>query len=136
MNKQTSGRIGEQYAIDYLRKNGYIIVTANYTVRGGELDVVALKRGVLVFVEVKAKASTDKGEPATEITNAKTAALYRTAMQFIKHNGQDGKIRASLFGIPLYRRFRSIRFDLVELLVGERGIKRLIHTKNIIKTEN
>lgn len=136
MNKQTSGRIGEQYAIDYLRKNGYIIVTANYTVRGGELDIVALKRGVLVFVEVKAKASTDKGAPATEITNAKTAALYRTAMQFIKHNGQDRKIRASLFGIPLYRRFRSIRFDLVELLLGERGIKRLIHTKNIIKTEN
>ena len=135
MNRQTSGRIGESLALDYLRKKGYSIVTSNYTVRGGELDAVVLKGGVLVFVEIKAKTSIKNGAPAKEITQAKKAALYRTAMQFIKLNGQNKKVKASLFGIPLYRRYRSIRFDLVEILIEGQGIKRLIHTKNIIKTE-
>jgi putative endonuclease len=48
------GLIGEGVAEGYLRNRGYVIVSRNYRKPWGELDIVAKKRGVLHFVEVKA----------------------------------------------------------------------------------
>lgn len=133
MNRQISGRIGEKLAIDYLRNRGYRVITANYAVNGGELDVVAYKSGVLVFAEVKAKSDTEKGEPSTEITGDKKAALYSAATQFIRLNCKNGKVKTRLFGVPVNRRVKSYRLDLIEVLADGQRPKRLIHTKNIIK---
>ena len=52
------GRYGEDIAAGYLEKRGYSIVERNYRKKWGELDIVALKQGVLHFVEVKAGSWT------------------------------------------------------------------------------
>jgi putative endonuclease len=51
--KQKLGRIGEDCACDYLKKNGYKILDRNYLRKWGELDVVAQKGKKIHFVEVK-----------------------------------------------------------------------------------
>jgi putative endonuclease len=49
------GRLGERLAREHLERLGYAIVASNYRTRYGELDIVALDRDALVFVEVKTR---------------------------------------------------------------------------------
>ena len=53
MNKREIGSVYEQKAVEYLEEHGYIIVGQNYFCRYGEIDIIAKKDDVLVFVEVK-----------------------------------------------------------------------------------
>lgn len=52
-NKRKQWSIGEELAVWYYEENGYEILDTNYTIPGGELDVIAQKNGEIVFVEVK-----------------------------------------------------------------------------------
>lgn len=51
------GKKGELLVAEYLKKQGFTILTTNYSVRGGEIDIVAQKKEVLVFVEVKMRSN-------------------------------------------------------------------------------
>ena len=57
-DKQILGKTGEDYACDYLRKSGYIVVERNYLKKWGELDIVAKKEGRIHFIEVKTVSRT------------------------------------------------------------------------------
>ena len=61
----------------------------NYTVRGGELDLVVSKGAKVVFVEVKTRTTTEYGEPLESITPLKTRRLYRTAQIFLQEKGWE-----------------------------------------------
>ncbi|OHB08339.1 MAG: hypothetical protein A2W64_03350 [Candidatus Zambryskibacteria bacterium RIFCSPLOWO2_02_39_10] len=67
--KQIIGKIGEDYACDYLRKNGYIVIERNYLKKWGELDIVAKKDKKIHFVEVKSVTR--------EIFNEKDGSVIR-----------------------------------------------------------
>lgn len=136
MNKQTFGRIGESFAERWLKSRGYGVITANYKGDGGEIDLIAVKRRTLVFVEVKTKSSLTRGEPASHFTPQKAAAMRRAARLFTKTAGYGGRVRSGALGLPFYRRYKKIRFDLIELLIKDGKDARLIHTKDVIKTEN
>ena len=57
-DKQILGKTGEDYACDYLRKSGYIVVERNYLKKWGELDIIAKKNKKLHFIEVKSVSRT------------------------------------------------------------------------------
>jgi len=63
MSKTASGRVGEQIAFQFLVKSGYKIIARNFRTKMGEIDLVALEDGCLVFVEVKARWSREFGLP-------------------------------------------------------------------------
>ncbi len=80
--KRTSreiGDIGEESVAAFLQKNGYEILERNFTVRGGEIDIIARKGERLAFVEVKTRkpGALVSGEKA--LTKAKRNFLIRTA---------------------------------------------------------
>lgn len=77
------GREAEQKACDFLRKKGFKILKQNYTIRGGEIDIIATKDGVLHFVEVK---SGKNFEPSQNITHEKISRIAKTAQTYIKKN--------------------------------------------------
>jgi putative endonuclease len=77
------GRLGERRACRYLMKHGYDILARRFTGRGGELDIVAFDGAVLVFVEVKTRASADFGQPWEFVDWQKRQKLLRTAEEFI-----------------------------------------------------
>lgn len=56
---ERAGRVAEAIAALFLGAKGYRILTRRFEAPGGELDLVAWKKGVLVFVEVKARADLD-----------------------------------------------------------------------------
>lgn len=68
LSKKQFGKRGEDLAANFLRKNGYRILERNFLIRGGEVDIIAQDKDVLVFVEVKARYSHEFGLPAESIT--------------------------------------------------------------------
>lgn len=88
MKKQESGKIGEQLACTALAQKGYKIIETNYRCRHGEIDVVALHKGCLVFIEVRSKASSAFGSPEESVTSKKKNRLAATALDYLSchHN--------------------------------------------------
>lgn len=88
------GQIGEELAASFLEKKGYRLVLANYKVpigrnqRGasvtGEIDLIALDRDVLCFVEVKTRSSDDFASPLAAVDLRKQRQIIRTAKVYRK----------------------------------------------------
>ena len=78
------GKAGEEIAVAHLVKSGYSIRDRNWTFRKAELDIVAEKEGVLVFVEVKTRSSEAFETPAETVTIKKQKQLVMAADQYLK----------------------------------------------------
>jgi putative endonuclease len=87
--EQANGRRGEDLAHRYLRRQGLAIVARNFHPRAsrGELDLVAWDRETLVFVEVKSRASADRGSPGRAVGNDKERDLRRAAGEYLRRCG-------------------------------------------------
>jgi putative endonuclease len=85
------GRRGEDLAHRYLRRKGYIVVARNWRPPqgGGEIDLIAWERAVLVFVEVKTRLSADGSAPERDIDDEKIFALRRAARDYIRRAKAD-----------------------------------------------
>ena len=57
------GKLGEEMAVEFLRKDGYTILQTNYTFQKAEIDILAQKENTLAVVEVKTRSSLDFGLP-------------------------------------------------------------------------
>lgn len=75
--------LGEDLASEYLRKKGYKIIDRNFRQGYGEIDIIAVYKDVLVFVEVKTRTSQAFGTPFEAITSSKIRTMSKTA-QFYK----------------------------------------------------
>jgi Predicted endonuclease distantly related to archaeal Holliday junction resolvase len=71
--KIQTGKDGEKIAADFLKKNGYRIIEANFRCAIGEIDIIAREKDSLVFIEVKTRKSRELGFPeqAVGIKNKK-----------------------------------------------------------------
>jgi putative endonuclease len=79
VNKTAIGKYGEDLACAYLKKAGYKIIERNFRIRGGEIDIIALDRQTLVYVEVKTRSSHQFGLPEESVTYHKLRFLERAA---------------------------------------------------------
>ena len=79
MSTKSQGDIGEELACKYLLVNSYKILERNFRIRGGEIDIIALDGGTLVYVEVKTRTSYRFGRPEESITLRKLKFLERAA---------------------------------------------------------
>ena len=77
------GRKGERAACRYLMKQGFDILARRFRARRGELDLVALEGSLLVFVEVKTRASKEFGDPWEFVDWEKQQSLRFAADEFI-----------------------------------------------------
>ena len=79
------GLHAESLAALWLRLKGYRIVARNVVAPGGEIDLVARRGGLVVFVEVKARPTLD--QPSLAIDSAKAARISRAARYWLAANG-------------------------------------------------
>ncbi|HTX91123.1 MAG TPA: YraN family protein [Anaerolineales bacterium] len=89
--RQALGRWGEQAAADYLQAHGYAILERNLHTTHGELDLVACKDGLLVFVEVKARSSHSFAYPEDSVTLRKQAHLLSAAQDYLERHPEAGE---------------------------------------------
>ena len=78
---------GEHAAARHLKRQGYKIIAQRLRLGGGELDIVAVDGRTVVFVEVKTRASHDKGHPAEAVDEAKQRQLCRLGLIYLKRHG-------------------------------------------------
>jgi putative endonuclease len=96
------GRVGEKQAERFLKRNGYRMVTRNYSCDGGEIDLVALDGRTVVFVEVKTRSSDEHADPQDAVTPEKQRRLIRAAKAFIQQTrSQDRACRFDVVAITL-----------------------------------
>lgn len=87
MNARADARAAEDAAADFLRRQGYQIARRNFATHIGEIDIVAIEDGMVVFVEVKSRSSDAFGPPEAAVDRRKRAKLRRIAQLFLERHG-------------------------------------------------
>jgi putative endonuclease len=83
MDRQTLGQSGERQVAAYLERQGFTILARNARAGRLEIDLVARRRGLLVFCEVRARASRSLLEPIETVDYAKITRVRRAAAQWL-----------------------------------------------------
>jgi len=78
------GRLGEEAAVGFLRKQGYKIIARNFKTKLGEIDIIAKDKDTICFVEVKARSSDKFGLPFESVTGFKQRQISKAAIVFLK----------------------------------------------------
>ena len=81
------GAEGERAAKAFLLASGYRILRENYSTPLGEIDLIAREGDVVVFVEVKARASREYGSPQSSVTLTKQRQIVKAAGLFLEREG-------------------------------------------------
>lgn len=92
----TIGRLGEDTAVEFLRKKGYTVIERNFRAGRNEIDIIVSDKNYLVFVEVKARTCNSSGElpygnPASAVTYSKMQRTLAAANEYMRLNGTKGK---------------------------------------------
>jgi len=95
----TLGKEGEDIALDFLRKKGFIIVRKNYRTAFGEIDIIAKDREVIVFVEVKTRADIAFGHPFEAVDKRKREKIRKVALSFMKTQKKEFPSRFDVMSI-------------------------------------
>ncbi len=104
-SNRSLGRAGESIACDHLIKNGFSILRRNYTVRGGEIDIIAENEKYIIFVEVKTRRagySTEKyGRGAAAVNDTKKEHFIFAVKSYLRAFPSEKKPRVDVIEITL-----------------------------------
>lgn len=109
--RRATGQLAEDLCALRLRNLGWRVIERNWRVRSGELDLVALDRETLVFIEVKALHSNlDRGPvlPVLAVGEKKQRRLRRLGEAWIAWRGERAE-------------FEDVRFDVVGVRYSNEG---------------
>lgn len=96
---QHTGQSGEDLAAQFLEKKGYEIISRNYRYRRAEVDLIARKAQLLVFVEVKTRRGAAFGNPEDFVDSKKAALVIEAADHYIHQHNWQGNIRFDIIAI-------------------------------------
>lgn len=109
------GNYAEGVAAGYLERHGYRVLQRNVYLRLGEIDIVALKDGLTVFVEVRARRDGDLGPALASLSRMKQHRMRIVAELFLAQHpelSQEGRI--DLVAVGLSRAGAVTSIDLIE----------------------
>lgn len=98
-NNIKSGQEGERLAAEYLQNKGFLILETNYRVRKSEIDIIASKGELMVFVEVKLRRNADYGFPEEAVDEKKWNKITEGAEAYLEKCGWNGIIRFDIISI-------------------------------------
>jgi len=101
--RHRAGAAAESVAADALRGAGYQVLEQRFRYGHSDVDLVARRGAVVVFVEVKSRADERYGAASEAVTARKQANLVRAASVWLTRHG---------------RAWNSIRFDVITLTDG------------------
>jgi putative endonuclease len=97
----TKGKIAEQHALRYLKKQGLKLVQQNYQSRFGEIDLIMLDKNILTFVEVRYRLHSNFCSAIESISPTKINRIYKTAAIFLANHlrFEQSETRFDVIGI-------------------------------------
>ncbi len=124
--KRIVGNIGERAAAKYLRRKHYKILKMNFVGDGHEIDIIAKKDGITVFVEVKTRTlgheNPKEPRPASSVTPEKQRSIISAARVYLSLSHSEGKKR----------------FDIIEVYLKEdkKKVADIRHLENTFNTNS
>jgi len=97
---------GERIAKTFLQLRGWTILEHRFRLGRWEVDLIARRRGVIAFVEVKTRSSHQLGSPVDAVTWAKKREVARVARGWVDR-----------FGGPAW----TYRFDVIGVTMTAEG---------------
>lgn len=106
---KVEGLIGEFNATDYLKNKKFKILEQNHKNRLGEIDIIAERKNMIIFVEVKARSTLKFGRPSEAVDFRKQQKLRSVAnLYLLQHQMMN----------------RQCRFDVIEV-IGDNEINHI-----------
>ncbi|MCY4257699.1 MAG: YraN family protein [bacterium] len=103
-SRQLLGRWGEDRAMRWYSRQGYVVLERNWRCGRGELDLICKRGSLVVFCEVKTRSSALYGTPAEAVGADKQRRIRKLAAQWLAQQSQKGSWRT--------------RFDVAEVMGG------------------
>ena len=100
MYNQEIGKKGEEIAATYFKKIGYNIIERNFSCWFGEIDIIAVDKNEIVFIEVKTRTNAKYGAPSEAVNKIKQKHLKKATEYYIFKNNLAQEY---------------IRFDIIEI---------------------
>jgi putative endonuclease len=111
--RRVLGAEGEKAAEKFLRRRRYAILQRNFRCKAGEIDLIALHRRVVVFIEVKTRSQDSFGNPLEAVDKRKQRQVVRAARYFIAQHGlHEREARFDVVGVWWEK--GSVHCELVE----------------------
>ena len=88
-HNQKIGSWGESATAKYLEEHGYKVLARNVRTPYGEIDIIAQKDGLIIFVEVKARTSRSLGPPEISVTPRKQEHMVAAAEHYASEHEID-----------------------------------------------
>lgn len=110
-----NGVLGEQYAANYLKLQGYRIVDMNFRTRFGEIDIIAQKEVILAFVEVKTRSLNTLARPAQAVNTSKQRKIITAAMIYLEQHPNE----------------LQPRFDVIEIITATKNEFRVVDIEHL-----
>jgi putative endonuclease len=99
--KQKIGQIGEDFACEYLQKQGFKIIDRNYLKKWGEIDIIAQKNNKIHFVEVKTVSRNER------------TVIYETSDSYrAEDNMHPWKLQRLARAVQSYLLDKNVREDM------------------------
>lgn len=114
MRSDLIGAYGEHLAAKFLREDNYDIKAANFKTYNGEIDLIAEKKGVVCFVEVKTRQIGGMSAPADAVN---------------VHKQENIKSAASVY-LNKWANGRDYRFDIIEVFLDGKQVEKINHLKD------
>lgn len=118
MNLGVTGKKGEDMVASFLRKNGCTIIKRNYSCRFGEIDIIAKKGEILLFVEVKTRQQNSLVSPREAVDGYKQNRMTLAA--------EDYMVKTETYDL-------QPRFDVAEVTVCKKENDQTGYKLNYIK---
>ena len=96
------GAQAEELAARLLASHGLRLLARNVRCRGGEVDLIALEKETVVFVEVRLRRHRDFGGAAASIGRAKRQRVILAARHWLAGAGRSWAARPCRFDVVLY----------------------------------
>ena len=114
MTAVATGTMLEDVAIEFLQKNGLLILHRNFRCKTGEIDLIAKDYNYLVFVEVRYRANGLHGSAAESVNIAKQQKIIRSAQFYIQTRNWAQKVNCRFDVVAMSGAHESPNIDWIK----------------------
>ncbi len=116
--KRKIGDIGENIACDFLERRGFEIIERNYLRKWGEIDIIAKKKDMIHFIEVKSVThGTSEYRPEDNMHPWKLRRLSRAMQTYMLEKKLDLDWQLDLVTVKMDQQTRKARVELIENII-------------------
>lgn len=108
------GKLGEDAACRYLKKNGYKIIERNYRYSFGEIDIIARKGETYVFIEVKTRKLGTHISGSMSVNNRKQQKILKSACCYLTGKKIKPPMRFDIIEVYSDELFKKVEINHIE----------------------